>query len=179
MKSGNSSLVRGSILPSHIYRRSCHPVLQLLDVFDHRDARPGHRVIGASIALCRGRTVIVADTAVHDMPSSEELADIAEEAAGLRFVFAPERPDPKERLEAIEKFVALGGKVAEREVRDLLGLAEPTEEDKVLGGGTGMAEPDALSSLLKTPMPPEQGQPPEGTPPAEGAPRAFSRRSWW
>ncbi len=29
----------------------------------------------------RGRTVLVADTAVHDMPSSEELADIAEEAA--------------------------------------------------------------------------------------------------
>jgi malate dehydrogenase (oxaloacetate-decarboxylating)(NADP+) len=45
------------------------------------DARPGHRVIGVSIALCRGRTVIVADTAVHDMPDALELADIAEEAA--------------------------------------------------------------------------------------------------
>ncbi|TJW83359.1 MAG: NADP-dependent malic enzyme, partial [Mesorhizobium sp.] len=30
------------------------------------DAKPGHRVIGASIVLARGRTVIVADTAVHD-----------------------------------------------------------------------------------------------------------------
>ncbi|WP_455273163.1 NADP-dependent malic enzyme [Rhizobium herbae] len=47
------------------------------------DPKPGHRVIGVSLALCRGRTVLVADTAVHDMPSSEELADIAEEAAGL------------------------------------------------------------------------------------------------
>ena len=47
------------------------------------DAKPGHRVIGVSLALCRGRTVLVADTAVHDMPSAEELADIAEEAAGL------------------------------------------------------------------------------------------------
>src|SRR5690606_17863719 len=47
------------------------------------DARPGHRVIGVSIALCRGRTVLVADTAVHDMPTSVELADIAEEAAGM------------------------------------------------------------------------------------------------
>ncbi|MGB3812886.1 MAG: NADP-dependent malic enzyme [Shinella sp.] len=47
------------------------------------DAKPGHRVIGASLALCRGRAVLVADTAVHDMPSAEELADIAEEAAGL------------------------------------------------------------------------------------------------
>ncbi len=47
------------------------------------DARPGHRVIGVSLALCRGRTVLVADTAVHDMPSSVELADIAEEAARM------------------------------------------------------------------------------------------------
>ncbi len=47
------------------------------------DARPGHRVIGVTIALCRGRTVLVADTAVHDMPSAEELADIAVEAAGM------------------------------------------------------------------------------------------------
>ncbi|MEP9386926.1 NADP-dependent malic enzyme [Mesorhizobium sp. KR9-304] len=45
------------------------------------DAKPGHRVIGVSIALCRGRTVIVADTAVHDMPNAEQIADIAEEAA--------------------------------------------------------------------------------------------------
>ena len=45
------------------------------------DAKPGHRVIGVSLALCRGRTVLVADTAVIDMPTSEELADIAEEAA--------------------------------------------------------------------------------------------------
>jgi malate dehydrogenase (oxaloacetate-decarboxylating)(NADP+) len=47
------------------------------------DPKPGHRVIGVSLALCRGRTVLVADTAVHDMPSADELADIAEEAAGL------------------------------------------------------------------------------------------------
>jgi malate dehydrogenase (oxaloacetate-decarboxylating)(NADP+) len=47
------------------------------------DAKPGHRVIGISIALCRGRTVLVADTAVHSMPNAEEIADIAEEAAGF------------------------------------------------------------------------------------------------
>ncbi|MCO5064140.1 MAG: NADP-dependent malic enzyme [Rhizobiaceae bacterium] len=47
------------------------------------DAKPGHRIIGVSIALCRGRTVIVADTAVHDMPNAEQIADIAEEAAGF------------------------------------------------------------------------------------------------
>jgi malate dehydrogenase (oxaloacetate-decarboxylating)(NADP+) len=53
------------------------------DVRNVIDARPGHRVIGASIVLSRGRTVIVADTAVHDMPDAVEIADIAEEAAGF------------------------------------------------------------------------------------------------
>ena len=47
------------------------------------DTKPGHCLIGASIALCRGRTVLIADTAIHDMPTEVELADIAEEAAGL------------------------------------------------------------------------------------------------
>ncbi|MCR9236599.1 MAG: NADP-dependent malic enzyme [Alphaproteobacteria bacterium] len=47
------------------------------------DPKPGHRVIGMSMAICRGRTVLVADTAVHDMPNAVELADIAEEAAGV------------------------------------------------------------------------------------------------
>jgi malate dehydrogenase (oxaloacetate-decarboxylating)(NADP+) len=45
------------------------------------DPKPGHRVIGVSLVIARGRTVLIADTAVHDMPNSEELADIAEEAA--------------------------------------------------------------------------------------------------
>jgi malate dehydrogenase (oxaloacetate-decarboxylating)(NADP+) len=47
------------------------------------DPKPGHRVIGLSMVLARGRTVLVADTAVHDMPTSEELAEIAVEAAGV------------------------------------------------------------------------------------------------
>jgi malate dehydrogenase (oxaloacetate-decarboxylating)(NADP+) len=47
------------------------------------DVKPGHRMIGVSLALCRGRTVLVADTAVIDMPNAEELADIAEEASGM------------------------------------------------------------------------------------------------
>ncbi len=53
----------------------------LSDVRRLIDPKPGHRVIGVSLALCRGKTVIVADTAVIDMPTSEELADIAVEAA--------------------------------------------------------------------------------------------------
>ncbi len=45
------------------------------------DPEPGRHVIGVSLALCRGRGVLVADTNVHEMPTAEELADIATEAA--------------------------------------------------------------------------------------------------
>jgi malate dehydrogenase (oxaloacetate-decarboxylating)(NADP+) len=47
------------------------------------DPKPGHRVIGASLVVARGRTVLVADTAVTEMPEAEELAEIAIEAAGV------------------------------------------------------------------------------------------------
>ncbi|MDI3469378.1 MAG: NADP-dependent malic enzyme [Pseudolabrys sp.] len=45
------------------------------------DPKPGHRMIGISLVVARGRTVLVADTAVTEMPTSDELADIATEAA--------------------------------------------------------------------------------------------------
>jgi malate dehydrogenase (oxaloacetate-decarboxylating)(NADP+) len=47
------------------------------------DAKPGHRVIGVSLVIARGRTVLVADTAVTEMPTAEEIAEIAVEAAGV------------------------------------------------------------------------------------------------
>ena len=45
------------------------------------DTKPGHRVMGISLVLARGRTVLVADTAVTEMPTSGELAEITVEAA--------------------------------------------------------------------------------------------------
>ena len=51
------------------------------DVTRVLDPKPGHQAIGVSLAVCRGRTVLVADTSVHDMPDAEELANIATEAA--------------------------------------------------------------------------------------------------
>jgi len=47
------------------------------------DPKPGHRVIGVSLVVARGRTVLVADTAVTEMPDAQEIADIAIEAAGV------------------------------------------------------------------------------------------------
>ncbi len=51
------------------------------DVHRVMDAMPGRHVIGISLALNRGRTVLIADTSIHDMPSATELANIATEAA--------------------------------------------------------------------------------------------------
>jgi malate dehydrogenase (oxaloacetate-decarboxylating)(NADP+) len=45
------------------------------------DPKPGHRVIGVSLVVARGRTVIVADTAVTEMPDGADIAEIAKEAA--------------------------------------------------------------------------------------------------
>jgi len=44
---------------------------------------PAHerKVIGVTAVVARGRTVLVADTMVHEMPEAEEIADIAQLAA--------------------------------------------------------------------------------------------------
>ncbi len=55
------------------------------------DVAPGHTAIGVSMALVRGRTVFIADTSIHELPNSEELASIAQEAAAVarRFGYEP------------------------------------------------------------------------------------------
>src|SRR6266540_242825 len=63
----------------------------LADIRRCIDPKPGHRVMGVSLILARGSTVLVADTAVTEMPNAEILADIAVEAAGVarRFGYEP------------------------------------------------------------------------------------------
>jgi malate dehydrogenase (oxaloacetate-decarboxylating)(NADP+) len=63
----------------------------LEDVRKVIDPKPGHRVIGVSLVVARGRTVVVADTAITEMPTAQELAEIAIEAAGVarRFGYEP------------------------------------------------------------------------------------------
>ena len=53
------------------------------DVRNVIDPKPGHKMIGVSLVLARGRTVLVADTAITEMPTAQEIADIAVEAAGV------------------------------------------------------------------------------------------------
>jgi len=55
------------------------------------DSPKGERPIGVIVIFAKGRIVFVADTAVHEMPTADELADIAVQAAGVarRFGFTP------------------------------------------------------------------------------------------
>ena len=47
------------------------------------DPVEGAILFGLSVVLARGRTVLLADTAVHELPTAEELADIAVQAAAM------------------------------------------------------------------------------------------------
>ncbi len=47
------------------------------------ETRPGHGVIGVSVLLAKGRTVLAADTLVHELPTAEEFADMAVAAADV------------------------------------------------------------------------------------------------
>ncbi|MEM5495680.1 NADP-dependent malic enzyme [Hoeflea sp. AS16] len=89
------------------------------------DVKLGHRMIGVSLALCRGRTVFVADTAVIDMPNSEELADIAEEAAGMARRLGYE---PRVAMLAYSTFGHPTGERSER-VRDAVKILDKRRVD--------------------------------------------------
>src|SRR5436190_7887633 len=62
----------------------------LAEILHCIDPKPGHRVMGVSLILTRGRHVLVADTAVTEMPEAEDLAQIAIEAAGVARKFGYE-----------------------------------------------------------------------------------------
>ncbi len=55
------------------------------------DSPQGQRPIGVNLIFAKGRVVFVGDTSVHEMPTSEELADIAVQTAGVvrTFGFTP------------------------------------------------------------------------------------------
>jgi malate dehydrogenase (oxaloacetate-decarboxylating)(NADP+) len=97
------------------------------------DPKPGHRVIGVSIAHARGRTVLVADTAVHDMPDAEELACIAEEAAGVarRLGF-----DPRVAMLAYSTFGNPPGERAEK-VKEAVRILDERKVDFEYDGEMG------------------------------------------
>jgi malate dehydrogenase (oxaloacetate-decarboxylating)(NADP+) len=54
------------------------------------DPEPGHRLFGLSILLAQDKTVLIADTAVTETPTPEELADIAVQSAAQARVLGHE-----------------------------------------------------------------------------------------
>jgi malate dehydrogenase (oxaloacetate-decarboxylating)(NADP+) len=47
------------------------------------DAREGQTLMAVSILIARGRTVLIADTSVHELPTSDQLADFAVQCASI------------------------------------------------------------------------------------------------
>ena len=84
------------------------------------DAKPGRRVIGLSLAICRGRAVMIADTSVTDMPTAEDLADIAIESARTARNFGIE---PRVAMLAYSNFGQIRGERSDqvREAVEILG----------------------------------------------------------
>jgi malate dehydrogenase (oxaloacetate-decarboxylating)(NADP+) len=61
-------------------RKSAHVLNLINHVFD---ADADHGAVGVTALLHKGRIVLVADTLVHEWPNEEDLANIAERAAGV------------------------------------------------------------------------------------------------
>ncbi|MCZ7674888.1 MAG: NADP-dependent malic enzyme [Roseovarius sp.] len=61
-------------------RKSAHVLDRICHVFD---ADAEHGAVGVTVLLHKGRIVLVGDTLVHEWPDEEDLATIAERAAGV------------------------------------------------------------------------------------------------
>jgi malate dehydrogenase (oxaloacetate-decarboxylating)(NADP+) len=92
------------------------------------DPLPDRRVFGLSIFLSRGRTVFIADTSVHELPSATELADIAVQTAAKARQFGHE---PRVALLSFSNFGNPMREKAER-VRDAV---DELDQRKVMGRG--------------------------------------------
>lgn len=84
------------------------------------DPDPNRHMIGVSLALCRGRAVLIADTSVHNMPTPTELANISEEAARAARSFGLE---PRVALLAYSNFGNPRGERSD-EVREAVSILD-------------------------------------------------------
>ena len=112
------------------------------DVHRVLDEKPGRHVIGVSLALCRGRAVLIADTSIHDMPSAEQLANIATEAARAARNFGIE---PRVALLAYSTFGQPRGERSDQ-VREAVRILQEHQVDFEFDGD--MAADVALSRDL-------------------------------
>src|SRR6202795_2848066 len=125
--------------------RSFSGVLE--DVRQCIDPKPGHRVMGVSLVLARGRTVLVADTAVTELPSANEIAEIAIEAARVARSLGYE---PRLALLAFSTFGHPAGERSER-VQEAVRLLDQRRVDFEYDGE--MAADVALNMELREAYP--------------------------
>jgi malate dehydrogenase (oxaloacetate-decarboxylating)(NADP+) len=83
-------------------------------------AKPGSVLFGLTVLLARERTVLLADTLVHEVPSSAQLADIAIQAAAKAHELGL---DPRVALLSYSNFGNPMGKDGQR-VRDAVALLD-------------------------------------------------------
>ncbi|HZS83212.1 MAG TPA: NADP-dependent malic enzyme [Stellaceae bacterium] len=95
------------------------------DISRAMDPKPGSCAFGLTILLTRGKTVFIADTTVHELPSAEELADIAVQSA------AKARQMGQEPRVALLSFSNFGNPRRERaqRVRDAVMLLDERHVD--------------------------------------------------
>ncbi|CAN1723281.1 NADP-dependent malic enzyme [Hyphomicrobium sp. 1Nfss2.1] len=89
------------------------------------DPEPGRTVIGVSLAIVRGRAVLVADTSVHEVPTAAQLADITVEAARAARNFGIE---PRVALLAYSTFGQPRGERSDQ-IREAIALLDERQVD--------------------------------------------------
>jgi malate dehydrogenase (oxaloacetate-decarboxylating)(NADP+) len=119
----------------------------LQDVRRCIETKPGHRVMGISLVLARGRTVLVADTAVTEIPTSGELAEITIEAARVARNLGY---DPRVALLAFSTFGHPSGERSQR-VQEAVRLLDERRVDFEYDGE--MAADIALNMELREAYP--------------------------
>jgi malate dehydrogenase (oxaloacetate-decarboxylating)(NADP+) len=89
------------------------------------DPQVGHRVIGVTVVIARGRTVFIADTTVHESPTAVELCDVACQTATVA------RQMGHEPRVALLSFSTFGNPVGEGPglVRDAIRYLEARQVD--------------------------------------------------
>ncbi len=97
----------------------------LIDIRRVIDEKPKERLIGISMAIYRGRTVFIADTAVYEDPNAEELADIAEQTASFVHGFGYQ---PRVAFVAFSTFGYTKGQVTQQ-IQDAVNMLHERKVD--------------------------------------------------
>ncbi len=114
----------------------------LIDIRRAIDEKPKERLIGISMAICRGRTVFITDTAVYENPNAEELADIAEQTASFVRGFGYQ---PRVAFLAFSTFGYMKGQITQQ-IQDAINILHERKVDFEFDGE--MSADVALNSKL-------------------------------